>query len=387
MKYPAIKYKQSNFSLITTVLPFEIISSNSKALIYGEDDGGYQRKQDVKHFQNIRKYIEQENFVFPNSIILACDEEDVDQIYIPNLSHPEFGYLELDNQEKMLFRIVDGQHRILGIQEAFKSNNSLKNLELQVNIISTLKKKRSVEMDIFTNINSKAKRLKTDLIELAKYDYRIIEQNVRDSELVSHISINTAFELNENFDKDNVWQNAIKIDIHSENKLGIIGVKAFNESINGIVSHYLRCNKIGFTDLSNKALIDYSKDTAKIISGFIYNAWKIIKDKWPEAFLEPFKSLDIDSEYKYIAYNSEYYIQKTLGCKSINYLLSDILKENPISFNEVYSLENFQEIIFKSKLNSNDWRLGKTLSGISSESGFKKVSKIIRNEEPFIRKD
>ena len=57
MNYPIIKYSQNKHNLVSTVLPFEIINAFSHVLIYGEDEGGYQRAPDAKHINNIKYYI------------------------------------------------------------------------------------------------------------------------------------------------------------------------------------------------------------------------------------------------------------------------------------------------------------------------------------------
>lgn len=385
MKYNAIKFVQSTFDLISTVLPFELVNRVSKTLIYGIDEGGYQRAQDENHYLKIKRYIETSNYIFPNSIILAVDEDRLQNIILEDINGNVF--LDFNTVREKIFRIVDGQHRLLGIEHALKGNSNLNNLNLQVTIIITPENKRSIEMEIFSNINSKAKRLKTDLIELAKYDYRIIENKIGKSELNPHIAINTAYYLNENFASINVWQNAIKIDIHSEYKIGIIGVKAFSEAISGIVTSYLNKNSSEISRLENHNLIDYSRRAAKELSGFLVNAWEIVNSKWPNTFLEPHKEIDIDNQYRSIVYNPNFYIQKTLGCKSINYIISEILKKEFQNEYNINALNQFKDIILKSKLNDYDWILGKTLSGISSESGFSKVSRIIKNEEEFSRKE
>lgn len=385
MKFPAIKYSQTNYSLISTVLPFEIVNRKSKTLIYGIDEGGYQRIQDEKHYLSIKKYVETGNFVFPNSIVLAIDESQLPKI--ESTQDQGITFLNFDDTQDVLFRVVDGQHRLLGIEKASQLNSNLLNLNLQISIIITPNNKRSVEMEIFSNLNSKAKRLKTDLIELARYDFRILEDKIGSRDLNSHISINTAFNLNENTSVDNVWQNAIKIDIHSENRIGIIGVTAFSESISGIVASYISLRQNEVEQLDDSELIAFSRSASNDISQFLIDCWKIVNDKWPKTFLDPHKMLDIDNQYKSIIYDPNFYNQKTLGCKSIGYLISDILKDQFDNTFNIGAIESFRTIINDSKLNDFDWKLGKTLSGISSESGFKKVTKIIKNEEPFIRKE
>ncbi|MNR17290.1 hypothetical protein D3C85_1339410 [compost metagenome] len=64
-----------------------------------------------------------------------------------------------------------------------------------------------------------------------------------------------------------------------------------------------------------------------------------------------------------------------------------MLKEQYNNNFNLSAIDSFNSIINNCKLNDYDWRLGKTLSGISSESGFRKVTKILKNEEPFIRKE
>ncbi|MNF95414.1 hypothetical protein D3C84_781650 [compost metagenome] len=139
--------------------------------------------------------------------------------------------------------------------------------------------------------------------------------------------------------------------------------------------------------MGDNDLIFFSREASKEISDFLISSWLIIKNQWPKAFLDPHKVLDIDSQYKSIIYDPNFYIQKTLGCKSINYLLADVLKEQYNNNFNLSAIDSFNSIINNCKLNDYDWRLGKTLSGISSESGFRKVTKILKNEEPFIRKE
>ena len=71
-----------------------------------------------------------------------------------------------------------------------------------------------------------------------------------------------------------------------------------------------------------------------------------------------------------------------------NQELNESIENNAERMNVNFDvLNDFEEIINNSKLNDFDWLLGKSLSGISSESGFSKVSRIIKNQEEFIRKE
>ena len=376
MKFPIIEYNQNNFKLINTVLPYHAINDLSKVLVYGIDDGGYQREPDERHYSKIKTYISRDNFIFPTSIILGIDDDKVNKLInkVENQAYIDFSAI---HGEK-LFRIVDGQHRLKGIEAALKDNQNLKELKLSVTIICTPQNSRSLEMEIFGTINSKSKRIKVDLIELARYDYRILENNIGVQEINEHISIEVAYLLNVNKNADNKWFNAIKFGIHDEEKVGIIGVNAFRESLKPIVSLYLSSNT-NYFDLKGNDIIKYAKHSANEIQSFILKAWSAVYEKWPKCFSDKSEELDFDMEIKEYYYRNNYYIQKTMGAKAINYLLGNIISTSSKKL-DVTSIEAFKTIIKSCEVITSDWEVGKTFSGYSSESGFQKVSKMIHCE-------
>ena len=95
--------------------------------------------------------------------------------------------VDFDNFKDRPFRIVDGQHRILGMQKALENiheKDEIKKLnEYPFNIITVVtdENNRSVELDIFIDINSKGKKVSTDLAELARYNYRIKEKSIENN--------------------------------------------------------------------------------------------------------------------------------------------------------------------------------------------------------------
>jgi DGQHR domain-containing protein len=384
MKFPILEYKQNDHKLISSVLTFEIINLFSEVLIYGKKDGGYQREPDPKHFNNIKNYINAEHdnptFIFPTSIILGIDEEVARRVIVDNNGVSSLN-LDESNPEK-IFRIIDGQHRIRGLGEASKTNAKINLLELSVVILITPPKSRSIEMQIFNTINSKSKRIKVDLIQLASFEYRILESNIHLPELNEHISVQIANLLNEDSSASNKWYNAIKFGIHDEQKVGVIGVNAFRESVKNIVNRYLQIeNK--YQELTGSELIAYSRIASDAIKQFILKAWIIVSEKWPESFSKS-QDIDYDLEIKLFYYKSDYYIQKTLGTKSLNYLLGSIVNENENKLDHD-CLEIFKQYITNCDVLTSDWKVGNTFSGYSSESAFGKVSKMIKGELPVPR--
>lgn len=381
MKY--LDFKQNNQRYLSLLLSFQTIDLNSNVLIYGNDPLGYQREPEPNHYNKIKKYIlENKDFILPTSIVLAIDEDNLEKIIDEKLGVLNFDKF-IDNSNIKIFRIVDGQHRIIAMREASKIKQNLKDFLFNVIILVVEPEYRSVEMEIFYDINSKGKRLKVDLIELARFNYRIVEKRLNEKELNEHVSIQTAYYLNEKIQKS-VWQNAIKFGIHDDQTIGVIGVNAFRESISGIVDAFLKINEENrYLQFEGEDLINYSKDCAIKIANFLSNVWdNIVFSKWEFCFQESVVPDDLFLESKKIYYNNKFYIQRTMGAKAINNLLSSIVNgknDAEIKGLNQDSLRLFTSYIDQSYINSDDWLVGGTFSGYSSESGFKKVMQFIMN--------
>ncbi|UKB81291.1 DGQHR domain-containing protein [Chryseobacterium sp. MEBOG07] len=370
------KYSQNNQEYISGVFPFSIISNTSKVLVYEIDDDGYQRKPNRSHYLKIKNYIlkNKNDFKFPTSLILGCDKSEITKL----LKYDDCGnYLEFDeNFQKKIFRIVDGQHRIEGINEALKDDNSLLDLLFNVVILVSPENKKSVELEAFIDINSTAKRISTDLATLARFDYEIKENSVIENNAPRHIAIKTAYHLKEDFPKS-VWNSAIKFDIHSDISLGIVGVTLFRESIDPIISILLESKLKNKSKASNSQIIRDYDFLAKDIANELDKVWnEIIRKKWSECFSESIVKNEA-GELKHIYYSNDYYIQKTLGVKVLNGIYSEVLKQYR---DNTEAFDAFRKIIMDSKIMSKDWKKGGLFSGLSSESGFYKIRKMIKNE-------
>ena len=383
MKIDSIVFKQNNQKYLSFVLPFSELNRISKVLVYEQDENGYQRKPNKLHINRIKKFILDDitNFKLPTSIILGVDSSIVEMV-----TNIENGLIsvDFDNFKDRPFRIVDGQHRILGMQKALENiheKDEIKKLnEYPFNIITVVtdENNRSVELDIFIDINSKGKKVSTDLAELARYNYRIKEKSIENNiaNISEHIAMKTSKNLRE--DKSSIWSYAIKFDIHSDTNIGIIGVSAFRKSITGIIKNYLtKKNAYGLLDLDDKILIKECDRHALIIKNFLAKCWdESVKRKWSSCFRENLKQNDYEELVK-VYFSKDYYIQKPLGAKSINKMIELAVANNnnlEDAFNE------FNERIISSNVTSKTWKVGDVFSGLNSESGFKKIREMISNE-------
>lgn len=376
-KIQILEYRQNETRFINLILTLDVLVKISTVLVYGEDADGYQRQPNSAHYNKIKKYVLIQNpndYMLPTSIILGADLKTMEsQITTENGCK----FLSINDKIKD-FRVVDGQHRIYGLSEAAKVNKGVGAFPLSVIIVLTTPQKRSKELEIFTDINSKSKRINTDLALLAKFDYQIKENSIPPQEINPHIAVKVAHVMKE-AKGNNVWQNAIKFDIHADVTIGIIGVSIFADSIKAVIDQYILDHPMikGGKILEGEELITYCKNASTVVAEFLLYAWnEIIRTKWPTAFKEDFVKND-EGELVKILYNKEFYIQKGLGIKSLNPIIGDLVKEHGLNKNATVKI---RETIFASKVKIDDWKNGGPFSGFNSESGFSKIKQTIMNK-------
>lgn len=345
-----LKVNQNNFIMYTTVITVGELIENTYIEYYEfSSEEGYQRMPVLSHYKKISKFLEEMgNPIMSDAIICAIDKEDVEV-----------------NDGKLIFnnklRIVDGQHRKEGFKLFFEKNSNQKEKFLKYEIpmivlVIDNDDDRIIEIETFVNINSKGKKVKTDLaIELRnKLRNKKKGKFLNKNDFIESLATKIAKECNKQ--KNQPWENKIKMAEEIAKKP--IGINTFKQAIKSIIDRYINVKNINFEEI--KINEEEYENLIKEISDLFIEAWKVIFEKWEEAFSS------------YIDYN----IMKSVGVYSINEILSE-----SISHDKEVSLKNFKEKIQKSNKNSNVWRRGGILSGYSSAQGFKEVKKIILSEE------
>lgn len=357
---------QGNQQILNTTLSLKTIYQNSRTLIYGEDPYGYQRPLDTKHSTNIKEKafrINDGGAIFPTAIILGIDEDtirdNIEKIHFKERNTmQELVEVHL-SKDTMKFRIIDGQHRIAGLAQAAEIDDSLWELSLNTTILIIPSNMRVIELDVFEDINSTAKKLKTDLVLLARQQYVLLgERDIEGKdELETYISIKVSYLLNEKIDRS-VWKNAIKFEKGINNQVGIIGIAPFSKALRPLVRQ----------ELTN--IFDYRLEildlAAQKLAEYINSAWEIVNSKWDGCFTREVIFIN-EEEYEYM-YKSNYYIQKTTGVNAITKILY-----------EATNIDEFEKVILNSDLTSNDWIKGGKMAGLTSGSGFKKAIELITN--------
>ena len=412
----AFRYTQAGQTFYSTILTFDEINNIAEASIYGKDNPlGYQREISETHLKKMVISLQRgtEN-ISPNAIILGVYEDDIHSIITSDEGQYDMVNITFSSKNNKIFRIIDGQHRIAAIKKAITTNQTLTNMPFNVIICSVAKNELTTEVDIFTDINSKSKRLRTDLTIMAKYNMEI-QQNTTTINILRNITIRTIIKLNNN--KNTPMYNSIKIDPNDHRNIGSVSIKAVIESIYPIIKNFLNNDKHlkeqydTLLDNDNEVLSLKAKESIlkriddiaeELTNVFFVKMWDIVFDKWDKTVYKKPKNLtsttsnevvenkqDVDKDEQYF-YNTDYYIQQTIGIKSLGYVVINIIHEfqkekKPITMKSV--LLTFKIILKNSNFSNDNWKKfievadgGKEpgmLRGMSSEAGFRKIADII----------
>lgn len=354
MKKQAIEFDQFGLKMYLITLTIEELVENTYVKIFESDSGeGYQRPVSPTHYKKITKYFKDEKApILPPTILAAINKEDI--TFADNK-------LIINNQ----MRLVDGQHRIEALkyleQTDIERYNELKKVELPVTLMSIEPDQEIYEVNTFIDINSKGKKVSTDLaIRLREKLRNHAGYYKSKKDLVEAIATKVALYLN-NEDKLSVWFEAIKTG--PEVKGTIISINAFCRSLSPIVEKKIDYDGIDFEGINE----DKVKEIAKSISSIVNNIWDCTKDKWPDCF-EKYSPM----------FNKNYNLQKGTGTYSIHLLFNECMEKSQGNIKNAATL--FKDFISMSKVKSEDWLTGGNFSGYSSQSGFKYIANEIKKK-------
>lgn len=360
IKKKYIKVNQGPHSFYMINLNFLELDSFVSILTYKDDkEYGYQRTPNPKHYKKIQESFMKQDFpIYPTSILLGVDSNAFS-------SYIDESYISIDENVKKMYRVIDGQHRYLGLKSAIDAENDsdkkllLETMEFPVVIIPIEQEKRSMEVEIFCDVNFSGKPLKSDLAFLARYRYELLEYKYTKklrNPLYVHLGVSI---INYLLNNQNIWKDAFIFDSVKVNNAGIISYLAFNQSLYGITTIITK-------NMSEEEYIDNcSKITADVCENLIIKAWNIIVELWPESFNANIPVINEEGVKLY--YDKGSVIQKNLGVKVLNGVLGNLYKEN---LNYEVTLNSFRELLLQSGIEKGDWKSGSLFSGYSSESAF-----------------
>lgn len=312
---------------------------------------GYQRKSVKKRARSFLKYLQQaKDATSPNSVLLNYKED----LKIEESSESQVVYLNFP--EKAVLWIVDGQHRLNGLEEGQK-NEEIKKFEIPLIIMN--EKDRYLEALQFFIINKTQKGVKSDLaqnflLEVEKHDPDFLKSNLP-SQIIRNLewnpgAVRVMLKLIERVDSP--WFN--KIQLANEPKLKtIIPQTSFIDSLEPI-----------FKD--DGFMISINQDENMIVE-LLIRYWQAIKSLCLKAF----------------EYPKEYVIQKTIGVFTLHKLFVKIITLSRNEDNKVTtaSIENTLSQIPKI-FNSEYWHsnVGEAGKVGSNKKSFSFLAKKINGE-------
>lgn len=317
---------------------------------------GIQRKPSPNRLKEISEYVKFVDATFPNNIVIAIKslQSEVSDEKIRNIK-VENGKLSIRRNE-MIAQIIDGQHRLLGLQKAIDDNplfsdNLKEDFELPVTIY--------VDMDIenqsmvFATINKAQTKVNKSLV----YDLYDLA-NTRSPYRTAH---NIVRVLNEN--NKSPLKNKIKmLGVADDNLNETIAQATIVECI---VKYISKNGLKDRDDLKRKVRLEIGNDKKLffrnwfiqekdlLIARTLLNYFLSIQDKWKTAW------------------NSNSIIVKSTGIIAFMNLLSDLIKDKQFT-EEEFSKELFDKIFSNVQINDADFNNDNYPSGGIGQSKLRK---------------
>lgn len=356
--FRAIQLKQENIVMYMTKMKISELENISIVKHYdSKKDEDYQRPPVQAHYRKIAKYFMTEKEpILPSAIIAA-------------MGHEDFSFDGKTLEIKNKIRIVDGQHRIEGLK-CLKNNYSKTSLdrynhlnetfELPIIIIVIEKEDDLVEIDAFINLNSKGKKVKTDLAVALKNNKtkKCLKSNEKiyvSEEIIQAISMDVAKRMSA--DAKSTWYGLIiqadEIGKRNEQPISII---AFSRSIVSIVEKYFKIKS--YHEISAEeytCIVEHMCDVTERV-------WGMVIDKWSNCF------------NRERGYDSSYNICKGIGVNTLFGVFTDCYDDNEEGYIK------FKEILNETDVKEEDWLVGGTFTGYASYQGFSMIKKFILGE-------
>lgn len=361
MDIPVIKAMQGGVTLYigrmtaADLLKIGVITEWDPDLGWDLSRQGYQRSPLAKHYRRIGEFLIMEGDpLLPTSALLSAREDEQGILHFkPSASNPDFGYLQLP-EGRMLY-IVDYQHRWRGLEYAINEKKAVNLKDFQIPVVIMTNARTYEEIRQFYLINSKQRRIDTDLA-LALMQTMAISAD--EPELINLAGPGKRYRIRATrltfrlaAMATGCWVGRIQEPNMPPRPEQIASPKSFADSLRPILS-----NRCPLHRLSDDELLQV-----------VMNYWEGIRILMPKAFAEP----------------RNYAIQKTPGLFSMHRVAAQkvlLLCQNQNS----YSPQNVAAILrpATSYMNAQFWATGGAITAYSSAGGHKALADSIIAQLP-----
>lgn len=362
MKLAAMKFSQSGHTLYLTVMTAEQILSSCFTTEWdpavGWDDlinQGYQRQPVAKHSNAIGDFLARDPTPFmPTSALLSARKSEYGSLGFVRLpSTPstlvEFGEVEIPAGRQ--FFIVDYQHRWRGIRHAIEELGATHLSEFTIPAIIVEDMDRVEEILQFYLINSKQKRIDTDL---ALALLQTLAPQTDEREMFNLVGPGNRFRIRATrltfalaARKSGVWVARIGQPHDLPQPEAVISLKSFVDSLSPLMSRWNPCSK-----LDDNALIDALLDF-----------WEGVRRVIPNAFQNP----------------RNYQIQRTVGTFALHIVFARAVYPRCVGTGDTSAaaVESILKSAHQKCLNESFWSTGGEATIYVGSSGYREVAKKI----------
>jgi DGQHR domain-containing protein len=272
-----------------------------------ENVGGYQRSLDDSRARQVKKYVQEERpGTLPAALIMNCRDPE-------GLLFKEIG----DGVGKLSIKsnlwLVDGQHRIAGLELAAVKDQALGDYSVPVVILKG--QDRNSEMEHFFVINDRQKGVPVDLVLrfLVSKNGNSLPHD-RDDALAIKLTDLIAM------DRNSCWFKRIQLTNEQRLRTHTITERSFHRAL-----------------LPAVRIPSLKRSEPRRAASIITNYWNALRDLIPESFADP----------------RRYLIMRTVGAYTMNMVFPHVF--DVCLRKDSFSQPNFLEALMKTGIDSEDW--------------------------------
>lgn len=341
----------------------ELLSNYSISSYNSAEETGYQRPPVEAHYKKIARYLADVDSeqILPMSIIAAAAKNDI--TYQGNV-------LTIDGK----MRIVDGQHRIKAIEYLRDEKSSkyrskyeelVRHYEFPVILLITNDFDSVLEMDTFININSKGKRVSTNLAKELREKKMQVDLEKHEIPLTKESYENLATQVVKLLahDTDSIWYGRIQMGDEAGMQKPV-SIGTFARSLKKITMRVTDMVVRGAKVISE----ENAREAAERTKATVEQLWKAVQERWPECFDEP----------------KQYNLLRGLGVSVVHRLFESCIKAKDFPDPDMMledAQETFVQYLNKTEIGAEEWMVGSTFTGFSSEQGYGIIVNILQGEK------
>jgi DGQHR domain-containing protein len=309
IEVPALKLVQHGVELYLTKLRISDISRIYQVDRFDieENVGGYQRRLDDSRARQVRRYVQEEHpGTLPAAVVMNCRDRDG---LVFRKTRDGVGNLRI----KSKLWLVDGQHRIAGLELAATKDKAFGDYLVPVVILNG--QTRDSEMEHFFVINDRQKGVPVDLVLrflVAKNGNSLPHD--RDDALAIKVTDLMAM------DRSSCWFKRIQLTNESRLRTHTITERSFHRAL-----------------LPAVRIPSLKRSEPRRAASVITNYWNALRDLIPESFADP----------------RRYLIMRTVGAYTMNMVFPHVF--DVCLRKDSFSQPNFLEVLMKTGIDSEDW--------------------------------